>query len=126
MVARILDAGTVYYWRIDETIDGRTYPGSVWQFTTQTETTRQVPGDCNADGEFDISDAVCLFGNLFLGSPARLPCGEGSAADLANIGLLDWQGDLSVDISDGIAALAFLFGGGCRTTRWRLAIYAWR
>src|SRR6185295_6019077 len=32
----------------------------------------QRPADCNQDGNTDISDAVCLFGHLFLGSPARL------------------------------------------------------
>jgi len=28
-----LEAGTTYYWRIDESVDGSTYPGSVWDFT---------------------------------------------------------------------------------------------
>ena len=107
-----LTPGTTYYWRIDPMIDGDCYRGSVWELTTAEASERQVPGDCNVDGVFDISDPVCLFGNLFVGNPRRLPCGDGSAVDGANVDLLDWQGDRSVDISDGIAALGFLFGGG--------------
>jgi hypothetical protein len=72
----------------------------------------QLPGDCNQDGALDISDGVCLFGFLFLGSPRRLPCGTGSLDDRANVDLVDWQPDRKVDISDGIALLQFLFAGG--------------
>jgi hypothetical protein len=60
----------------------------------------------------DISDAVTTLGFLFLGSPGRLPCGDGSAADPANVGLLDWQPDGTIDLSDGVALLSFLFLGG--------------
>jgi hypothetical protein len=71
----------------------------------------QKPGDCNQDGSCDISDAVCLLGFLFLGSPTRLPCGTGTRDDPANRALLDWSGDGNVDISDAIAKLGFLFLG---------------
>ena len=72
----------------------------------------QLPGDCNQDGTLDLSDAVCLFGVLFLGQPAEFPCGDGSPNDPGNIGLLDWQQDATVDLSDGIGILQHLFGGG--------------
>jgi hypothetical protein len=73
---------------------------------------RQVPGDSSQDGALDLSDAVSLLGTLFLGSPERLPCGDGSATDPGNVELLDWQADGSVDISDVIALLQFLFLDG--------------
>jgi hypothetical protein len=71
-----------------------------------------VPGDCNQDGAVDISDAICLFGFLFLGSPSLLPCGDGSVSHASNIALIDWQPDGQVDISDGISLLRYLFSGG--------------
>ena len=65
---------------------------------------RQLPGDCNQDGDLDLSDALCLFGHLFLGFPRSLPC-----TDDGNLQLLDWQADDSLDLSDGISLLTFLF-----------------
>ena len=107
-----LQPGTKYFWRVDSVIDGTTYPGSVWEFTTGGAGPAQTPGDCNEDGTFDISDPICLLGHLFLGNPTRLPCGDGTPGDSGNAMLLDWQADDAVDISDGIGALAFLFAGG--------------
>jgi PKD repeat protein len=72
----------------------------------------QVPGDCNQDGDRDISDAVCLFGFLFTGTVPRLPCADGTAAHPANLTLLNHNGDAAIDISDGIALLNFLFSTG--------------
>ncbi len=71
-----------------------------------------LPGDANGDGTLDISDAVATLGFLFLGSPAGLPCGDGSATDPANVKLVDWQPDGTIDLSDGVAMLTFLFLGG--------------
>jgi hypothetical protein len=68
-------------------------------------------GDCNSDGSLDISDAVCVFGVLFVGSPPEFPCGH-SLYSLGNRILLDWQQDIHIDISDGIAILQFLFLNG--------------
>ncbi|MBI4585554.1 MAG: DUF1565 domain-containing protein, partial [Planctomycetes bacterium] len=73
---------------------------------------RQVPGDCNQDALVDISDAICLLGHLFLGSPPSLPCAGGRASDPGNLSLLDFTGESVVDISDGIATLLFLFSSG--------------
>lgn len=73
---------------------------------------RVLPGDANGDGGLDISDAVATLGFLFLGSPAQLPCGDGSASDPANLKLVDWQPDGAIDISDAVATLSFLFLGG--------------
>lgn len=79
----------------------------------------QIPGDCTQDGKLDISDAVCLLGHLFLGSPAELPCGSGTLADPGNAALLNFNGSTSeagpgdrvptVDLTDAITLLQFLF-----------------
>jgi hypothetical protein len=73
---------------------------------------RQVPGDCNQDGSLNISDASCLLGHLFLGSPARLPCGSGAVSDASNVTLLNHNGDGAVNLSDAVALLSYLFLGG--------------
>ncbi len=75
----------------------------------ECETRCLVPGDCSEDGFFDISDPICLVGFLFLGAPERLPCGSGSADDMGNVELLDFQGDGQIDLSDVVAGLSFLF-----------------
>jgi hypothetical protein len=72
----------------------------------------QLPGDSNQDAALDISDAVCVFGVLFLGTPPRFPCGCGSPDDPASVALIDWQPDGQIVISDGISLLQFLFSGG--------------
>jgi hypothetical protein len=71
----------------------------------------QIPSDCNQDGHLDLSDAVCLFGFLFLGNPTQLSCDDGLARDPGNIALLDANGDAQIDLSDGVHVLSFLFGG---------------
>ena len=58
-------------------------------------------GDPNSSGTSDISDAVSIFGYLFLGSES-LTCLE--SADVNNSG--------EIDISDGITVLNWLFAGG--------------
>jgi hypothetical protein len=70
------------------------------------------PGDCNLDGQLDISDGICLFGFLFLGSPKSLPCADGTPENSSNLRLVDWNADEQLDISDGIGLLTFLFLGG--------------
>ncbi|MBN1443358.1 MAG: hypothetical protein JXA90_11670 [Planctomycetes bacterium] len=72
----------------------------------------QLPCDCNQDGMVDISDPVCMLGNLFLGTPASLPCGNGSSNHPSNVTLLDANGDIAFDMSDPIYLLVFLFSGG--------------
>ncbi|MEM7233749.1 MAG: hypothetical protein AAF517_16355 [Planctomycetota bacterium] len=107
-----LDGGTRYYWRIDEVFpDGSSRKGEVWSFeTADGKAGDSVPGDCTSDGVVDISDAICVFGMLFLGS-GRPPC-PGALSEAANTELLDWNGDASVDISDGISQLSYLFLAG--------------
>ncbi|MCZ6796254.1 MAG: HYR domain-containing protein [Planctomycetota bacterium] len=72
----------------------------------------QRPGDCNQDGELDISDGICIFGVLFLGVPPSFPCGDGQPGDEGNLALIDWQPDGRIDLSDGVSLLVFLFAGG--------------
>jgi hypothetical protein len=70
----------------------------------------QKPGDCNGDGELDISDPICLLGFLFGGSSTPLPC-EGDETSAGNIGVLDTNGDAKIDISDVVYTLGYLFQG---------------
>jgi hypothetical protein len=58
-------------------------------------------GDCNADGGFNIADAIFTLAALFSGGPAG-PC----------LDACDSNGDGSVNIADAIFALAALFSGG--------------
>ncbi len=97
-----------YAWRADEVFaDGSAQAGPVWTFRTAPV---RLPGDCNADGTTDVSDAICLFGLLFLGR-GTVPC-PGGLEEAANLAVLDWNGDRAVDLSDGIAELWYLFGMG--------------
>jgi len=73
---------------------------------------RLLPGDCNTDGAVDLSDAICLLGFLFLGTPKSLPCGDGTALDPGNDSLLNWNADATIDVSDAIGLLGWLFLGG--------------
>ncbi|OUU23368.1 MAG: hypothetical protein CBC13_05815 [Planctomycetia bacterium TMED53] len=57
-------------------------------------------GDCNADGAFNIADAVFVLGNLFSGGP------EGPCLDSC-----DANDDGGINIADAIAALGSLFSG---------------
>ena len=95
-------------WRPSSVEDGT--PGSADPGIA--EDGRQRPGDLIQDGNTDISDSIALLGHLFLGSPARLPCGEGAIGDPGNISLLDANGDKGSNLTDAIHSLAYLFMGG--------------
>ena len=71
----------------------------------------QLPGDCNQDGTYDISDPVCLLGFLFLGNPQELPCGSGGANDASNEALYRWHSE-TIELSSAVQGLQFLFFGG--------------
>jgi len=74
---------------------------------------RSVPGDCNANGGVELTDAVCLFGYLFVGDENnRLPCGDGTLNSPDNVTLLNWNGDPNVNLTDGIGVLNYLFTRG--------------
>jgi outer membrane protein assembly factor BamB len=68
---------------------------------TAVEAKRFQRGDCNADRNIDLSDAVVQLGILFLGSPAA-SCQEAC----------DSNGDGTSDLSDAIYLLTNLFLGG--------------
>jgi hypothetical protein len=57
-------------------------------------------GDANADGQLDISDALVILGNLFLGGEALLCPGAG-----------DFNLDGTLDLTDPVAILSNLFLG---------------
>ena len=75
---------------------------------TECQMDFNIPGDCNQDGAFDLSDVVHFLGFLFQGTPAALPC----STDEANLALLDCNQDGGLDLSDAVYKLAFLFQGG--------------
>jgi hypothetical protein len=72
----------------------------------------QVPGDTNQDAALNLSDPVALLRHLFVGDWERLPCGDGTAGDPANIALLDADGQGSLQLTDAVHTLNFLFLGG--------------
>ena len=71
-----------------------------------------IRGDCNQDGTLTVGDAVCLLGYLFLDTPERLPCGDGTRQDASNIFLVDNNDDGSVNISDAVRVLVHLYDDG--------------
>ena len=71
------------------------------------ETVSNIPGDCNQDGAFDLSDVIHLLGFLFQGNPESLPC----STEEANLALMDCNQDGGIDLSDAVYKLAFLFQG---------------
>jgi hypothetical protein len=75
---------------------------------TECQMDFNIPGDCNQDGAFDLSDVVHFLGFLFQGTPAALPC----STDEANLALMDCNLDGGLDLSDAVYKLAFLFQGG--------------
>ena len=83
----------------------------------------QLAGDCNQDGTLDLSDAVCLFGFLFLGAPAGLPCASGDGAHPSNIAVFSVNGDGTIDISDGVYVLQYLFTGGAAPAQGTACFY---
>ena len=104
-VALANDGGSLRH--LDWVLEGGT--GDLFKFTVaETGTRFQLPGDCNQDGDFDLSDVICLLGHLFQGSPESLPC----LTAAASLTLMDGNGDGSIDISDAVYTLAFLFQGG--------------
>lgn len=61
-----------------------------------------IRGDANADGTVDISDAVAILADLFLGVTVRPACTTA----------LDANADGRADLSDAVFILGFLFQGG--------------
>ncbi|MBI4600589.1 MAG: CotH kinase family protein [Planctomycetes bacterium] len=72
----------------------------------------QLPGDSNQDGVLDVSDGLSLLLRLFLGASKPLPCEGTSVTDGGNKTILDLNGDESVNVSDAVYLLNFLFRGG--------------
>ena len=77
-----------------------------------TGDSRQLQGDCNADGFLGLSDAICLLSFLFRAVPVRLPCDSGAATDPGNLVLFDLDASGSLGLEDAIFVLNFLFRDG--------------
>ena len=87
-------------------------PGAVDDGEVEPAGGLQMPGDVNQDGVLNLSDAVSVLTYLFQGTPAELPCGDGSAADAGNRALLDSDGGGTIHMADAIYVLNFLYQGG--------------
>jgi len=61
-----------------------------------------VRGETNEDGTIDLSDAIGIIQDFFLGEPAKAPCRD--ALDTDDSGVLD--------LTDGIYLLTYLFLSG--------------
>ena len=72
----------------------------------------RLPGDANEDGVLDVSDAVRLLRQLYLGVPGELPCEGEGIAEGGNLVLLDSNGDSSVNLADAVHLLSFMFQQG--------------
>ncbi len=73
---------------------------------------RQLPGDANQDGHLDVGDAVSMLLSLFRATGRALPCDGATIADGGNVTLLDYNADATVDTSDVIYLLTYLYRGG--------------
>ena len=72
----------------------------------------RLPSDANEDGVLDVSDAVRLLRQLYLGEPAELPCEGEVISEGGNLVLLDANGDSSVNLTDAVHLLSFMFQQG--------------
>ena len=88
--------GMLYFSRLQDT----PFASTIWKVQLPSET-RLRRGDCNHDGEVDISDAICILGWLFLG-------GETPKC----VAAANTNGDAEEDISDATYLLSHLFLGG--------------
>ena len=78
------------------------------------------PGDANQDGVVDISDPVAFLGSYFNGvalpgdNCLQVATGGTPALAFTAVGeqILDFNGDSTLDISDAVGALSYLFAGG--------------
>ena len=71
--------GTVYYWRVDETIaDDTVFTGPVWSFTTQEKPEACLAGDLDGDCLVDLIDLM-LFARVWL---MDIQCSGFDCADL--------------------------------------------
>lgn len=72
----------------------------------------------NQDGKLNISDPVAILDHLFLGSPKfqQLPCEHGSAGapGPGDLALIDVDGSGTINITDAIYLLNYLFNGGSK------------
>ena len=72
----------------------------------------QRPSDANQDSRVNLVDAVSLARILFVGDGPALPCGTGALAEPGNRELLDADANGSVDVTDTIYLLDYLFRRG--------------
>ena len=93
-------------WQEDNFAGPVTWVLQDYTVRTAITSTEFVRGDCNDDGNINISDPVCILNWLFLGGPTP---GSGCVA-VANTNGSESNG--KVDLSDGVYLLNHLFLGG--------------
>jgi hypothetical protein len=72
----------------------------------------RLPGDANQDGLLDVSDPVRLLRRLYLGVAGELPCDGEALGEGGNLTLLDSNGDSSVNLTDAVYLLSYMFQNG--------------
>jgi len=90
-----MDFGTTYYWQIVAQDQDISATSPLWSFTTI------ALGDCNAEGNVNISDVIYLVNYLFKFGPAPDPLEVG-----------DVDCDTHVTVSDVIYLINYFYKGG--------------
>jgi hypothetical protein len=83
----------------------------------------QLPGDLNQDGRLTISDAVALLRHYAGGADVPFPCAGGGPDHESNRVLLDSDGDGTVDLTDAIYLLTYLFRSGPAPVRGTTCVF---
>jgi len=89
-------------WAVVEVCTNSGCDSEAQGFNYEITGTLFIRGDANNDGGADISDAVAILNDLFLGIPSPAPCRDS----------LDTNDSGVVDLSDGVYLLVYLFQGG--------------
>lgn len=87
------------------------YLAGVVDCSAPEDTGRILPGDVNQDRKIDIGDAIGLLVVLFRGAEGvALPC-TGNVDGAGGKKLLDWDGNQTLNVTDTIGLLRYLFLG---------------
>jgi hypothetical protein len=91
-----MEFNTTYYWQIvaKDNYDSSA-TGPVWSFTTM------LRGDCNADGEVNVTDAVYVISYVLRSGPPPNPIIAG-----------DVNCDVIVNVTDAVYLINYLFKNG--------------
>jgi aminopeptidase N len=93
----------IWYWRVQALSDQGTPSGYQLSPFSLTITTGgpEMAGDCNNDGDINVSDAVYIINYVFVGGPPPNPMAAG-----------DVNCDTDVNVSDAVYIINYVFTGG--------------